>query len=102
MEFKRELRLLDPVDELAFFAIECERLGADWIGDFAFEYYQERTGDEPLPALVAFYKSLRACMRVRLALGHLVGATAERNSPWYRLAEHYAAMALDHATDMNS
>ena len=102
LEFNRDLRLLDPVDELAFFAIECGRLGANWIGDFAFDCYQERIGDEPPSALIAFYKSLRACMRVRLALGHLVEPAAERNAPWFRLAEHYAAMALDHAADMTS
>ena len=31
LEFDRDLRLLDPVDELAFLALECERLGAPWI-----------------------------------------------------------------------
>jgi aminoglycoside phosphotransferase family enzyme len=100
LEFDRDLRLLDPVDELAFFAIECGRLGADWIGDFAFSYYQEHTGDVPPPALIAFYKSLRACMRVRLALGHLAEPAADRISPWFRLAEHYAEMAVDYAADM--
>lgn len=100
LEFSRDLRSLDPVDELAFFTIECARLGAGWIGDFAFECYRERSGDEPSPALIAFYKSLRACMRARLALGHLVKPMDEKNSPWFRLAEHYAAIALDQAADM--
>ena len=102
LEFACDLRLLDPVDELAFFSIECERLGADWIGDFAFDYYRERTGDDLPLGLIAFYKSLRACMRVRLALGHLSEPASEQHSPWFRLAEHYAAMALDHAADMTS
>jgi aminoglycoside phosphotransferase family enzyme len=100
LEFSRDLRLLDPFDELAFLAIECERIGAGWIGDFAFACYQDRTGDEPFVALIAFYKSLRACMRARLALGHLIEPLAERNSPWFNLAEHYAARALDHAAEM--
>ena len=100
LEFNRDLRLLDPLDELAFLAIECERLGAGWIGDIAFECYRERTGNEAPSALIAFYKSLRACMRARLALGHLVEPLAGRRSPWYNLAEHYAVMALDHAADM--
>ena len=33
LEFDRDLRLLDPVDELAFLGLECERLGATWIGE---------------------------------------------------------------------
>ncbi|MDH3664444.1 MAG: hypothetical protein OEU92_31260, partial [Alphaproteobacteria bacterium] len=83
LEFSRDLRLLDPVDELAFLSIECERLGAGWIGDFAFVCYRDRTGDDPSAALIAFYKSLRACMRARLALGHLIEPLAERQSPWF-------------------
>ncbi|MDH3661383.1 MAG: hypothetical protein OEU92_15375 [Alphaproteobacteria bacterium] len=100
LEFNRDLRLLDPLDELAFLAIECERLGAGWIGDFGFEWYREHTGDQTSLALIAFYKSLRACMRARLALGHLFEPLHEKNSPWFRLAEHYAATALDQAADM--
>ena len=100
LEFDGELRVLDPVDELAFLAIECERLSAGWIGDFAFACYRDRTGDALPEALIAFYKSLRACMRVRLALGHLIEPLQERCSPWFNLAEHYAAMALDQTAEM--
>lgn len=32
LEFRRDLRLLDPVNELAFLAMECERLGDRSIG----------------------------------------------------------------------
>ncbi len=100
LEFDGEFRILDPVDELAFLAIECSRLSADWIGDFAFACYRDRTGDAPPSALIAFYKSLRACMRARLALGHLIEPLKERRSPWFNLAEHYAAMASDQAAEM--
>lgn len=100
LEFNRDFRLLDPVDELAFLAVECERLGAGWIGELAFKHYRERTDDDAGAALVSFYKSLRACMRARLALGHLIEPGAERHSPWFRLAEHYAVMALNYAADM--
>jgi len=31
LEFRREFRLLDPADELAYLALECERLGASWV-----------------------------------------------------------------------
>jgi uncharacterized protein len=33
LEFRRELRLVDSADELAFLAMECDRLGISWIGD---------------------------------------------------------------------
>ncbi|MGI9510138.1 MAG: hypothetical protein ACR2QJ_12415 [Geminicoccaceae bacterium] len=100
LEFEGDFRVLDPVDELAFLAIECARLSAGWIGDFAFACYRDRTGDAPPEVLIAFYKSLRACMRARLALGHLIEPLQERRSPWFNLAEHYAAMALDQAAEM--
>jgi aminoglycoside phosphotransferase family enzyme len=32
LEFNRDFRILDPVDELAFLALDCERLGAPWTG----------------------------------------------------------------------
>jgi uncharacterized protein len=32
LEFSRQLRLVDPVDELVFLWLECERLGAGWVG----------------------------------------------------------------------
>lgn len=100
LEFSQDLRLLDPVDELAFLAIECERLGAGWIGDMAVERYRDWTGDDPGPALVSFYKSLRTCMRARLALGHLIEPAAERQSSWFRLAEDYVVIALKHMANM--
>ncbi len=95
LEFNRDLRLFDPLDELAFLAIECERLGAGWIGDFGFECFREHISDQISPALIAFYKSLRACMRARLALGHVFEPRHEKNSPWFRPAEHYTATALE-------
>ena len=36
LEFSRELRLLDPADELGFLALECERLGAPELADDDF------------------------------------------------------------------
>ena len=70
MEFKQEFRILDPVDEFAFLALECERLGAAWIGDLLLETYCNETGDRPPTSLVAFYKSFRAYLRAKIAIWH--------------------------------
>ncbi len=32
IEFSRGFRSIDPFDEIAFLSVECERLGACWIG----------------------------------------------------------------------
>jgi aminoglycoside phosphotransferase family enzyme len=50
LEFNSGLRLMDPLEELSFFAMECERLGARWIGERFIEVYREmaeETGQDP-------------------------------------------------------
>jgi aminoglycoside phosphotransferase family enzyme len=89
LEFDRDLRLLDPADELAFLSLECERLGAPWVAELALRVYGDATGDRPSPAVFGFYRSLRACMRARLALGHLERRDGRGTSSWHELAASY-------------
>lgn len=68
LEFNDELRELDIADDLGFFAMECERLGAAWIGERVLATYQSASGD-PLPEdLLTFYKSYRAIVRAKVAI----------------------------------
>jgi aminoglycoside phosphotransferase family enzyme len=92
LEFDLRLRQLDPVDELAFLAMECDRLGAPWVGADAFAALADSIGGQPDQRLVPFHKSLRAAMRARLALGHLADPAAPGPSPW--LAQAIACLAL--------
>jgi aminoglycoside phosphotransferase family enzyme len=71
LEFKREFRLLDPVEELAFLALECESAGAAFIGDIVFQTWRDLTGEQPAAGLVAFYKAWRAQLRAKLSASHL-------------------------------
>lgn len=71
LEFERAFRLLDPADELAYLALECERLGAPGIGDRLFARYAEVTGDRPDPALLTFYTAFRAYLRGKIAYLHI-------------------------------
>jgi aminoglycoside phosphotransferase family enzyme len=93
LEFNRDLRLVDPVEEIAFLAMECERLGAAWVGDLAFDLYRRDTGDLPPDALLAFYRSRRACVRARLAIWHLADPAIPVASPWLDLAARYLELA---------
>jgi aminoglycoside phosphotransferase family enzyme len=68
LEFNRDLRLLDIASELAFLALECERLGAAWVGDVFFDTYLRTSGDRPSPELLDFYRTWHACTRARIAL----------------------------------
>ena len=89
LEFNRRFRILDAADELAFLAMECDRLEADFVGPELFRVYAEVTGDAPPPALIAFYKSHRACLRAKLAILHTRELAPEHWPRWRALAEEY-------------
>lgn len=93
LEFNRQLRLLDPVEELAFLTIECERLGQAWIGKHFFEHYADQTGDRPSTTLVAFYKARRALLWTLLSARHL--SRGDRRSHWREIAEAYLQLGMD-------
>src|SRR5262249_32934984 len=57
LEFNRNLRIVDPVSELMFLRLECERLGTPAAGELIFGTYCERTGDNPPEDLLAFYRT---------------------------------------------
>jgi aminoglycoside phosphotransferase family enzyme/predicted kinase len=67
IEFSRELRVLDVADELAFLAIECERMGAAEIGTRVLDAYRRLSRDDVPEKLLCFYKSYRACVRAKVA-----------------------------------
>jgi len=96
LEFKREYRILDVADELAFLAMECEHLGAPWVGQMFFATYTEVTGDKPVEKLLHFYKSYRAALRAKITIWHLKDAEVRKPSKWIRLAKEYLDLAAVH------
>ena len=97
LEFSRELRLLDPADELAFLALECERLGAPELAPAIFAPYTRVTGDAPPGVLLDFYRSVRAALRARIAIGHLADAAPREPARWTAQAEAYLVLARVYA-----
>lgn len=97
LEFKREFRILDAADELAYLAMECERLGASWVGHELFDAYGRITGDEPLPRLVHFYQSFRAALRAKIAIWHNRDNGVREPEKWVNRAMRYLELAADHA-----
>jgi aminoglycoside phosphotransferase family enzyme len=101
LEFNRDWRLLDPADELAYLAMECEYAGAPWIGEVVFQTYREATGDAPPLPLVHFYKAHRAVLRAKLSAWHLKdhqdpadqGKWVARAQRYLELAERYASVS---------
>ncbi len=93
LEFKEEFRHLDPVDELTFFAMECERLGAPFAGPLLLRTYTEMTGDRPDATLIHFYRAFRACLRAKIAVWHLDEPDVRTPHLWRRRANEYLALA---------
>ena len=89
LEFNQALRTLDVASELAFFALECERLGAPEIGDLVLHKCTEETGDAPTPQLLAFYKAYHACIRAQIAIWHLKDAAVGDRANWIAKANQY-------------
>jgi aminoglycoside phosphotransferase family enzyme len=93
LEFRFDLRCLDPVDELAFLAMECERLGAGGIARVLFWHYCRRTRDCPPAVLIAFYKVIGALIRARIAILHLQETPVRDPAKWPKRAADYLEIA---------
>jgi uncharacterized protein len=93
LEFRADLRFLDPVDELAFLTMECERMAAHSIGQVLFRRYRLRTNDSPAPMLINFYKRIGALIRARIAIIHLQESPVREPAKWPKRAAEYLAIA---------
>lgn len=98
LEFDPDLRRLDPAEEIAFLALECERLGATHVADDLVALYARGTGDPVPHALIHFYASRCAAVRAQIAVWHLRDeAFAGESRKWRARGHSYLADALRHA-----
>ena len=97
LEFDRELRLRDPVDELAFLAMECDRLGHPEVDAWLFAAYAERSGDAPPRALVEFHKAFNAFARAKISVWHLDDPSTGPANQWITRAADYLTRARTYA-----
>lgn len=95
LEFDRELRQLDPVSELSFLALECERLGAPGVGQYVLDGYVERTGDSPPKTLLSFYRDYHALVRAAVAIWHLDDDAVDRDPEWRKRTNWYLRRIVD-------
>lgn len=93
LEFDRQLRLLDPVSELSFLALECRRLGGAWIGARILSRYAVQTGDRVPAGLLDFYQGLHGLIRAAVAIWHLDDMPHEAER-WRARATHYLRMTV--------
>jgi uncharacterized protein len=93
LEFSRNLRVLDPVSELSFLALECSRLGAPWIGERILEGYSKASGDIVPETLVQFYQSTHALVRAAIAVWHLDDDALDHSDRWRERGTWYLQAA---------
>lgn len=93
LEFARNLRALDPLDEIAFLHLECERLGGLWAAERIRRHLARRLDDDPRSGLFLFYRSHRAMLRARLSIAHLFDAHPRTPEKWPRQARAYLDLA---------
>lgn len=93
LEFNVQLRTVDPFDEIAYLSLECERLGAAWIGDYVKRGVSRALHDDPGPELFLFYRCHRAALRARLAVAHLLEPNPRTPEKWPQRARAYLEIA---------
>ena len=101
LEFNRDFRIVDPCDELAFLAMDCERLGAPWVWDVVFETYRSAMGDVVDDALPEFYAASRALVRAKIAVWHLNEPNVRYPQKWPTQAAAYLDLARRHIDRMS-
>jgi aminoglycoside phosphotransferase family enzyme len=94
LEFNPAMRQVDPFDELAFLALECEMAGAAWVGPRLVAGCRAALGGDAPAGLWPLYTALRALLRARLALAHLLDPAPRTPGRWAPMAERYVARAL--------
>ena len=100
VEFNLCLRRVDPFDEGAFLALECEQAGADWIGKRLLAGLAAALDDRPPAALIQLYTAQRALLRARLAMAHLLDPDPRVPLKWPALAQRYVRRALGALEDL--
>jgi aminoglycoside phosphotransferase family enzyme len=93
LEFDAKLRALDPLDEISFLHLECERLGGLWAAERIRRRLARALDDDASSGLFLFYRSHRAMLRARLSIAHLFDAHPRIPEKWPRLARVYLRLA---------
>lgn len=92
LDFDDKLRYLDGLDDIAFLAMDLERLGAPALAELLLDRYAEFSGDPAPPALREHFLAYRAFVRVKVAcLRHAQGDPDAAEQ-----ARSYAVIALTH------
>jgi uncharacterized protein len=93
LEFNAQFRIVDPLDEIAYLSVECERLGARRMGHRIEIALARELCARPAPELLSFYRCYRAALKARLMLAHLLEPNPRKPEFWRPLARSYLDIA---------
>ncbi|MBH2043719.1 MAG: hypothetical protein I8H87_09365 [Comamonadaceae bacterium] len=94
IEFNAALRQVDPFDDLAFLALECDMAGAPMVGEQIVNECAAGLPNAAPPALMHFYTAARSLLRARLAMAHLLDVQPRTPVHWPPLAQRYIQRGL--------
>jgi len=101
LAFNRDFRILDGLDEIAYLAMECERLGHRAFAAQLVAAYRAAAREDAPEALVDFYCAYRALVRAKIAALHTHDAAAGEAPKWIARAREYLALAASHARGLS-
>lgn len=96
VEFDHDFRLIDPHDEIGALGLDCERLGAPWIGPALTAQLDASGMAAPSDGLSALYRALRCLTQARLSIDHLRDAHPRTPGKWAPRARWFIAAARHH------
>lgn len=100
LEFNRDLRIVDTLDDLAYLDMECDRHRNPATGKVFLDTYAAMH-DDPVPEnLLMFYKSKRATLRAKLTLEHLNDKQYTDYDKWVNKAHDYLSLAKRYTNAM--
>lgn len=97
LEFSRDLRILDPAEELAFLWIECEQAGGEQAAAYVLESYCRSSRDIVSERLLDFYRSRRAMVRAKILAWHVCDTAVMNLAPWREHAYAYLRVSQRYA-----
>ncbi|TVQ36678.1 MAG: hypothetical protein EA356_05290 [Geminicoccaceae bacterium] len=101
LEFDPALRQMDWQEDVALLAVDLEWQGRGWIGNALERSIAQQLGDDAPPALWAFHKAWRACLRARLCADHRLRPGRFDAGFWVRRGRAYMDLARRHARSLD-
>ena len=101
VEFSERLRTCDIASEVAFLAMDLDRLGAPELADELVGAIAEAMHDDELPLLMPFYKCYRAVIRgvVESLRSRQAEVEKRERTSAIELAQRHFSLACDYAND---